>query len=257
MASSDPMNRSPIYGELVPTGPVTLSWVNLLPVPPATSVWVDVWFGTDPYQDPNGVYADFTKIVDAGQDVTTAFISTVPGTYFWQVDTYVDGAPVGDPVEGFIMYFNTTDDLPPTVVIDTLPTATWANEPITLNATVTDDGKSAVSVVWTADEPNAVFFNESYTYPTATATVTVNYNSGPFNVTLTVSDDINPNAHSDTLGLDCADNPCQAARNVIGLVANYPGDFDGNCIIDLGDFATEIAAKWLEDYTLTEPEVMP
>jgi hypothetical protein len=52
------------------------------------------------------------------------------------------------------------------------------------------------------------------------------------------------------------------------MAADYPADFDGNCIINFEDFAVmattwfngsefqklaEVATTWLVDYTLTEP----
>ncbi|MHC4740453.1 MAG: M60 family metallopeptidase, partial [Planctomycetota bacterium] len=98
----DPMAPSPEDGETVTGGSVQLSWTNL---PPNTGsdVWVDVWFGTDPV-------TDFSKVVDAGLNTTSTTVSApVADTYYWRVDSYLDGAPTGDPVEGNVWTFIVDD----------------------------------------------------------------------------------------------------------------------------------------------------
>jgi len=99
-----PLDPSPQDGATVPAGDVELSWTNL---PPhlGTDVWVDVWFGTDPV-------TDFTKVVNAGLNTTFVTVNApIAGTYYWQVNSYLDGSPSGDPVEGsvFIFYVIDTD----------------------------------------------------------------------------------------------------------------------------------------------------
>ena len=99
-----PMSPSPQSGATVPAGDVELSWTNLAPSV-GTDVWVDVWFGTDPV-------TDFAKVVDAGLNTTSVTVSApVADTYYWRVDSYLDGAPTGDPVESsaFIFYVIDTD----------------------------------------------------------------------------------------------------------------------------------------------------
>jgi len=290
-ATGDPLNRYPTYDDIVEGGP-TLSWVNLAPNAPETNVWVDVWLGTDPAfvqdeSDPNiWDYVDFVKIESAVEDLTSV-VATTPtdGEYLWRVDSYLDGDPCtvtygllpddGDPntpeprygpsvAEGVLMAFFATDDFPATVVIDTLPTATWANKPIQLNATITDPGivHSPVTILWESDEPNAVFKDPGTLLEDNTIedpTVTVNYNSGAFNVTVTVSDDsivpAGPDA-TDTVDLDCRQNACAAGRNAVGLAGDYPADATADCEHDLADFAI-IANDWLIDYALTEPMPIP
>ncbi len=103
-----PMSPSPKSGATVPAGDVELSWTNLTPNV-GSDVWVDVWFGTDP--DPmNG-----TQVVTAGvdgQNTTSVTVNApVADTYYWQVNSYLEGSPTGDPVEGtvFIFYVIDTD----------------------------------------------------------------------------------------------------------------------------------------------------
>ncbi|MHC4097995.1 MAG: sialate O-acetylesterase [Planctomycetota bacterium] len=103
-----PMDPSPDDGATVPAGNVELNWTNL-PANVGSDVWVDVWFGTDP--DPmNG-----TRVVTAGvdgQNTTSVTVNApIAGTYYWQVNSYLDGSPTGAPVEGspFIFYVIDTD----------------------------------------------------------------------------------------------------------------------------------------------------
>ncbi len=290
-ATGDPLARTPTMDAYVAWDP-TLTWVNLDAIPPATQVWVDVRFGTDSAYDPNqDAYADFAKVVDAGLDTTTAGIGdgvVTPdnGEYVWQVVTYLNGNPAttvyggdfNDPNavfadEGILMAFFATDDFPPLVAIDTPPTATWKDVSIALTATVNNDDTSALNRIdWSSDEdPNATFSNEQYSeipdpnkpgyiIGTATADVTVNYNSGAFNVTLTVADS-NPITIADpnisaTRELDCRQDACGATRNGVGLAGDYPADIAVDCEHELADFAL-IARDWLTDYALKEPTEMP
>ncbi|MHC4743277.1 MAG: hypothetical protein ACYS8Z_15285, partial [Planctomycetota bacterium] len=108
-ALSDPLviivagatNPSPANGATVPAGDVVLSWTNMDPcVPP---VYVDVWFGTDPV-------TDFVKVVDAGADTTSVTVNApVADTYYWRVDSYINGSPTGDPIEGQVWTFIVID----------------------------------------------------------------------------------------------------------------------------------------------------
>ena len=103
--SSDiPTNPSPAYGIVVPGGNVQLSWTNLAPGT-GSNVWVDVWFGSDPEA--------LVKVVDAatdGPNRTTATVNAPLGnTWYWRVDSYVDGAPSGTPVTGTLFFFAVED----------------------------------------------------------------------------------------------------------------------------------------------------
>ncbi|MHC4744907.1 MAG: hypothetical protein ACYS8Z_23580, partial [Planctomycetota bacterium] len=102
---SHPLDPSPKDGATVPAGNVELSWTNL-PPNVGSDVWVDVWFGTDPA-------TDFTKIVDAGLNQTSVTVSApVGGTYYWRIDSYLDGTTTGAPLQAspFIFYVIDTDN---------------------------------------------------------------------------------------------------------------------------------------------------
>jgi alpha-galactosidase len=98
----NPPNPSPAFGVTVPAGDVELSWTNL-PPNVGSDVWVDVWFGTDPV-------TDFTKVVDAGLNMTSVTVNApVADTYYWQVNSYLDGSPTGDPMQGTVFTFIVDD----------------------------------------------------------------------------------------------------------------------------------------------------
>ena len=95
------LNPDPPIGAKVQGGDVVLSWTNL-PANVGSDVWVDVWYGTDPEA--------MTKIVDAGLNTTSTTVNApVADTYYWRVDSYLDGAPTGDPVEEMMFNFVVTD----------------------------------------------------------------------------------------------------------------------------------------------------
>lgn len=266
VTAPDPMHRYPAYTTVL-AGDVDLSWTNLTPVAPATSVWVDVWFGTD----PNKLSLAYSKVVAEGENTIGVTVGapsiTEPTTYYWQVDSYRYGDPAvvnyNDPnfpvVEGSVTPFDVTNNTPPSVVIETPRTATWINEPIQLDSTLTDDHPEQVTYLWTATvggvevtEPNVVFLPNN---TVADPTVVVNYHSGPFTVAVTVDDGFNdPDTASVTH--DCAESPCQAATAVLHLNDVYVGDIVVDCKINLTDFAS-VAREWLTDYSLTGPVPIP
>ncbi|NNC87705.1 MAG: hypothetical protein HKN82_04505 [Akkermansiaceae bacterium] len=94
---------SPGSGVTVAGGDVPLGWTNRTPNA-GPDVFVDVWFGTDP--DPgNG-----TKVVDAGLNTTSVTVNApVADTYYWRVDSYLDGSATGTPVEGDVFVFHVID----------------------------------------------------------------------------------------------------------------------------------------------------
>lgn len=102
-----PMTPSPAYNSTVAYGTVPLSWKNRDPNKPGDPVFVDVWFGTDPNKLNPLVYS---KKVTAGANTTTVnvaapIVGTAPTTYYWQVDSYIYGSPVGTPIAGDVFKF--------------------------------------------------------------------------------------------------------------------------------------------------------
>ncbi len=252
-AVNDPMNPSPAMGESVPVGEVTLSWTNLLdPNDPADPLYIDVWLGTDPNKLEPAMYAEVLSNSPDGTSVTVNI--TEPGTYYWQVDTHIYGVTTDEPIEGRVYTFDTTSDLPPTsVVIETPDTLTWANEPVQLDATIVDDGASPLTIKWSVDPAIAANVTFSPSDSVEDPIITGDSHLGPITVTVTVGDAMNPDAVSDTMILDVAESACQGARGGFQRLDRvYTADFDGNCIINLLDFAT-LTSQWLVEYELKAP----
>jgi hypothetical protein len=229
-------------------------------------------FGYNVYMDPNETKvanatpasADLLyKSLQSGGQTGTSFD---PGanlayetTYYWRVDSLVDydfmpGSTVNDAntIAGSMWSFTTASDDPaPTVVIDTPNTITWANQPVQLNATVTDTGASPVTITWTSSQdPNTVFSDIHAEDPTVT--VDRAYPASPYVVlTCSVQDGANPTPNTDTVVVRVYADACAAARGA-GRAALYPMDFMPDCVINLEDFVP-IAEEWLTDYALTDP----
>jgi len=148
--------------------PLTLSWGNWAPSDPDVddSVYVDVWFGTEP-NEANTAY-DMTKIVVAAADVDFVTVdASAEGIYYWKVNTNI-----GEPniVEGELWSFTVLDDPAPTVVIDDPNQMTWSGEGVPLVADIKNLGASATIIEWVADPADDV---EILDGDTATPTVTI------------------------------------------------------------------------------------
>jgi hypothetical protein len=133
---------------------------------------------------------------------------------------------------------------------------TWSNNPVGLDATITDSGLSPLTYGWTA-EPNGlddpdlnIGFAPGAVDPVVTVT---NLTEGKVTVamTLTAFDDANPDEIAEaSVEIDVYPDACEMAKN--GLGTPVPAtDFNADCITDLLDFA-EMASAWLVDYAATE-----
>ncbi|MCB9176976.1 MAG: hypothetical protein H6648_07435 [Caldilineae bacterium] len=105
----DPLAPRPFSGQIVPGGKVDLVWRNRS-AQAGSEVWVDVWFGRDPV-------SDFRKLVDRQAGLTSIEVEApVADTYYWRVDSYLEGRPSGRPVQGarfsFIVDDTDGDGLP-------------------------------------------------------------------------------------------------------------------------------------------------
>ncbi len=250
-----PMIPYPAYKSTVADGTVNLSWTNMDPNFPGDPVYVDVWFGTDPNKLNPLVYS---KKVTAGLNTMTVqvnapVVGTAPTTYYWQVDSYLNGAAhINEPnmIKGDVFQFDVTNDYPPTVVIDTPNTVTWNGQPVQMNATVTDSGSSALTIAWTANNTNAAFNNPALEDPIVTVS---NLTTFPTTVVLTcsVKDAQSPTVvNTATRNLVVYANACTAARrNAVGLPAS---DTNADCNTDLGDLFS-LLGDWTTDYTIPAP----
>jgi hypothetical protein len=247
-------------GEVVANGGITLEWDNLLPDTQGDDVYVDVYFGTDPNR------LTMTKLVDDGMNQTTASTAalgsiTAGTTYYWAVDTRFGREP--NTIEGpFYSFVGVADPAPAAIWFTSAPWATWPNEKVTFDVAVTDEGSSNVTVSFSADDPNVIFYDASdvVLYPaevvipagggTVTVKASVDYDViDDFTVTATAVDGSNPGEPIITDPgqlVTVYGNACQAAR--IGMGLQPATDIMPNCVIDLADFAA-LAAEWLDDYS--------
>jgi hypothetical protein len=226
-----------------------------------------VWFGTEP-NALNVLDYDMTLIVDAtnaddGKNTEAVIVdASEVDTYYWQVNSYLNGAgKINDSnmVEGALWSFNTVADLAPTVEIVTGDQMAGSGVDVPLDATVSDDAMSALTIVWTADEdsdadPNLTIEIINADQEDATVTITKTVPTGDVvtvTMTVTVSDAGNPTEpDTDSIEIDVYDDACHLAQAGEGKSAAT--DHDGNCITGLGDLAV-IAAVWLDDYSTTGP----
>jgi len=289
-SSADPMERYPTWEDKIPNTGVTFSWKNLDPNNPADAVWVDVYYGTDP-NNPN----QWTKLSTAFPNQESVAVGDLPvaDDYLWQINSYLYGQPIqygGTKVydnndlnpdsfidEGLMIPFATQADyMAPEVVIDSNDILTWNDYPVTLTATITDEGASPVDYVWSSDDPNITFSEMTPASPVTvtggSATVTVKV-TGVYQqpnsiirirATITVNDQTNPEHNSDTMSVYLAKDACSAAReNAPGSGSAWPrldlvytADFDGDCDIDLADLLV-VVRQWLDPYALENPIQIP
>jgi len=143
-----------------------------------------------------------------------------------------------------------------TVEIHTPAMMTWSNNPVGLDATITDSGLSPLTYGWTAvpdgiGDPNIIVdFDSGAEDPVVTVT---NLTEGKVTVvmTLTAFDDANPDEIAEaSVEIDVYPNACEMA--IIGLGTPVAAtDLNRDCITNLLDFA-EMASAWLDDYAATE-----
>ncbi len=153
----DPMAPSPADQATVPVGDVVLNWTNLEPTVAGEPVFVDVWFGTEP--NALSPEYDYTRVLGAGEDVNTVTVNApLAGPYYWEVVSYVNGDPAGEPIHGNVYTFYGSTDRPPTVDAGEDRVAK-SGEAIQLNATVVDDGVSALTYAWRAYPAEGVVFS--------------------------------------------------------------------------------------------------
>ncbi len=164
---TDPMEPSPADGaEISPSSTQVLSWTNLEPTT-GSDVYVDVYFGTD----ANALGAFTTDPAD-GLNVTSVTVdaSVIGQTYYWQVNSYINGSRTGDPNEGRLWTFYVVD-FPLSLVDAGVDMITWYGQGVQLGATVEDDGVSALTYLWSAGPvsgASVVFSDETAEAPIAT-----------------------------------------------------------------------------------------
>ncbi len=242
------LNPFPADRSAVGAGAVELSWTLPDPLVPGEPVAVDVYFTDDLqalqwFTDPAAI-----QVVNK-QNVTSVAVQAQPKTqYYWAVDTYV-GDP-NDPIFGSVFSF-IADNLPPEVDAGA-NAVTWLVDGVmtkNLDATVTDE--DATTVQWTVvsepDDPNspdAVIADPSAEDMSITLSA-----YGEYVLQLEASD--GEYSGSDTVTINVYHDGCEAAQSLPDYVG-YPGDLNGDCIVDDLDLAI-LQEDWLKDSSLTEP----
>lgn len=95
------LNPSPVDGATVKGGDVVLSWTNTDPNN-GNPIYIDVWYGTDP--------GALSLVLDGVEDANTVTVNApAANTYYWKVDTHIDGNPDGPAVEDMVFKFYVTD----------------------------------------------------------------------------------------------------------------------------------------------------
>jgi len=240
-------NPTPADGGIVAPGEVELSWTLPDPCVPGQTVLVDVYFTDDrskleEFTDPAAIQ------VVSEQKVTSVVVQTQPKTwYYWAVDTYI-GDP-NDPIFGPIFSFFADNQAPK--VDAGADVVTWLQEgPRTgnLDATVTDDGAiSLYTVQWTVvSEPNeGATVIETVTAEDTSITLSA---LGKYVLQLEAFD--GEYTSSDTVTINVYNDSCEAAQSLTNYEP-FPGDLNGDCIVDDLDLAI-LQKDWLKDNSLTE-----
>lgn len=251
---------TPIIGGGLNPLDAVLSWVNPDPNSPGDTLTADVYLlesdtllTSEPNMGPTEFEPGVIHVADDTPDefvnLNDAGVTILPDKYYyWAV--HVNDPTVTDPIKGFAWYAQTFD-APPSSVSAGADQYVWLENgtaTFSLEGTYADDGKSPVTVEWTEGEhetdPATVV---TISNPgAATTNVTVN-NTGWFAFTFTVTDGIG--SATDTINVGVYSSACEAAQqDPSDIPAAYPaghGDIDGDCDVDMEDFAL-MAASWLD-----------
>jgi len=145
-----PTNLYPPDQSTVLPGDVEMTWGNISAADPNAPVFVDVWFGTDPCE--TSPTFDFAKVVTAGEDVESYLVTDLAiGTYFWRVDTYINGSALindDNKITGAQLTFN--NDIAPEIDAG-VDMVTWSGQGVEMAPGIVDDGVSTVTYLWTVD----------------------------------------------------------------------------------------------------------
>ena len=240
-----PLEPNPADGSSVLSSLNELSWI--LPEPNDSSVLgaqvtCVVYFGTNPVVENNPVLADRL----AAQSITIPSLASLT-TYYWALDiydsSYSDTAPIDlSPV----FTFDTQNQAP--IVDAGEDVTTWLTDgavDVEFAGTVVDeDGMpEPYRVLWTAvSEPNegdAVFAPSGADQEALTVTLTA---VGQYVLQLEATD--GELTGVDLVTINAFNDGCEAAKSLPDYVP-FPGDLNGDCIVDDLDLAI-LQEDWLK-----------
>ena len=254
----DPLAAAPaLDSNFFPDEDITLSWDNFLdPNHAGDRVYADVWFGA--FSDDPNVPDSFTKIV-THMDVTdvesSSTIVNVPdeGKYFWKVEL----SNSVDTYEGYLMDINVLEYTEPKLTVHSyVTTMDLLPEAITADIKDNSDPITTVEFVLIEDDTqfpagaNAVLTNTTTDnqYPTASLTTDM---EGTYKISVTISDDTT--TITKLMQVEAYADACAAKKASFGGWTANHYDRDGNCLVDINDFA-QMAAAWLNDTSMMVSE---
>lgn len=232
-----------------------LCWTNPQPADPEGIITCDVYFGEN---EPNELLPNYGLQIIAegitGSCVPVPYPLEAFKTYYWKVDVY-DSSRTPSLTEGMIWEF-TTDNAPP--IANAGPDQyVWLNNAgdpesatVHLDGSVTDDGlpDGYLTRLWTQTagpveviDPNGVIVATQKVANTDSITLVIPA-LGTYQFVLTGND--GAITGSDTVQVVVAADPCAAAQ----AKPDYepiPGDFNGDCYVDIRDLSV-FTAHWLE-----------
>jgi hypothetical protein len=191
----------------------------------------DVYLAEGVANDPNNPPVWGSPIATGVTTDTVAVTLADDTNYVWRVD----GAAAGT-----VWSFSTGDVVPEVgagnaqyLVLD--PTATASLD----GSLICDDGKSAVTYLWTVDPAGPVIASDTSLVTTATIAA-----AGSYTFTLTATDAAGDG--TDTVTVNVYDDACEAAKaDPADYTPEFDGDITGDCLVDLNDFAA-MAIDWLD-----------
>ena len=249
----DPLAAAPALNSTQFPGDVTLEWDNFLdPNHVGDNVYADVWFGTTS-TDPNFVY-ELNKVVDHMNVTDIESSSTIvsvqdEGQYFWKVEL----SNVNDTYVGYVMDFNVVTYTEPKLAVESYVT-TVDLLPEVISAAVTDNSDPITTVEFAMIEDDTQFpVGASYILddittdnqnPTATLMTDM---EGDYKISLTISD--GKTTIEKLFVVEVYADACEAKKASFGGWNANHYDRDGNCLVDIADFAV-MAAEWLNDTSM-------
>ena len=208
----------------------------------------------------NNVISEFDYVgtgISGSQTISPASNSLAYNTdYFWRVTANVryDDNTTG-VIESPIWSFRTKlQDNPPSIDDggDIITSIDLAQDPFEIHAIVEDDGTSPLDIEWQAYEitmegslTSKVVFSD---FSIANPTITVS-EPGTYVLKITATDAVA--TVSELVELRVYEDGCRAAKAAGTWQANYY-DTNGDCIIDINDFAM-FAIEWLDSTEMDTP----
>jgi len=247
----------PYNGEIVAPSTNVLRWTNPLPYNPAESIHSTVYLEKDD-GDPNFQSAPIVVgLTTNSVNLSSLGIFLQPSTkYYWRVNSTDPNNGVPQLTQGPIWTFTTLDDDPPVVDAGSnkylwLSMADGDGDPtkvtFMLDGTLTDDGKSPVSLLWEliySEQDPATVVNIAT--PTQVDSVVTINGTGFYRFRLSADDAY---AHAeDIVEVIVYGSACEAAQgDPTDHYHTYPyiGDVNNDCLVNMADFAI-LAATWLD-----------